>query len=95
MDNFTADLQLLENLSKRISDLIDINDLSQISYVDKQRRALIKKITDSEHKKNDIKKSTEILTRKGTQWSGGPSVSWPLKTIQTQVSQAPRDNIKP
>ena len=51
MDNFNADLELLENLSKKISDLIYNNDFSQIFYIDKQRRALIKKITDSEHKK--------------------------------------------
>ena len=63
MDNFNADLELLENLSKRISDLIYNNDFSQISYIDKQRRALIKKITYSEHKKNDIKKRIGILVK--------------------------------
>ncbi len=63
MDNFNADLELLENLSKRISDLIYNNDFSQISYIDKQRRALIKKITDSEHKKNDIKKRIGVLVK--------------------------------
>ena len=56
MDNFNSDLDLLENLSKKISDLIFNNEFSQISLIDAQRRALIKKITESESKKNAIKK---------------------------------------
>lgn len=56
MDNFKADLELLENLSKKISDLIYSNNFSQIPYIDKQRRTLIKKITESRFQKNDIKK---------------------------------------
>ena len=56
MDNLNSDLELLENLSKKISDLIFNNEFSQISLIDAQRRALIKKITESESKKNAIKK---------------------------------------
>jgi seryl-tRNA synthetase len=56
MDNFNRDLDLLENLSKKISDLIYNNDFSQIPFIDAQRRALIKKIKESESQKNDIKK---------------------------------------
>ena len=62
MNNFNADLELLENLSKRISDLIYNNDFSQISSIDKAK-ALIKKITESEHKKNDIKKRIGVLVK--------------------------------
>ena len=56
MDNLNSDLILLENLSKKISDLIYNNEFSQISFIDAQRRALIKKIIESECKKNAIKK---------------------------------------
>ena len=56
MDNLNSDLILLENLSKKISDLIYNNEFSQISFIDAQRRALIKKIIESESKKNAIKK---------------------------------------
>ena len=56
MDNINSDLDLLENLSKKISDLIYNNEFSQISFIDAQRRALIKKIIESESKKNAIKK---------------------------------------
>ncbi len=63
MDNFKADLELLENLSKKISDLIYNNNFSQISYIDRQRRALIKKITESKCQKNDIKKRIGKLVK--------------------------------
>ena len=56
MDNLNADLDLLESLSKKISDLIYNNDFSQIPPIDIQRIALIKKIKESESQKNDIKK---------------------------------------
>ena len=58
MDNLNSDLDLLENLSKKISDLIYNNEFSQISFIDAQRRALIKKIIESENKKNAIKSIT-------------------------------------
>ena len=56
MDNFNKDLDLLDNLSKKISDLIYNNDFSQIPFIDAQRRALIKKIKESESQKIEIKK---------------------------------------
>ena len=56
MNNLNADLDLLESLSKKISDLIYNNDFSQIPLFDSQRIALIKKIKESESQKNDIKK---------------------------------------
>ena len=55
MDNLKKDLDLLENLSKKISDLIYHNDFSQISFIDAQRRALIERIRESEIPKNNIK----------------------------------------
>ena len=55
MGDLNSDLELLENLSKKISDLIYNNDFSQISYIDLQRRSLIEKIKNSEYQKNDIK----------------------------------------
>ena len=45
MDTINSDLDLLENLSKKISDLIYDNKFNQISEIDAQRKALIKKIT--------------------------------------------------
>ena len=55
MSILNSDLILLEDLSKRISDLIYHNNFSQVSEIDAQRRALIKKIKDSQLKKNNIK----------------------------------------
>ena len=61
MDTLNSDLELLENLSKKISDLIYKNDFTKISLLDAQRRLLIKKIKDSEIKKNHIKNRIEKL----------------------------------
>ena len=55
MDSINSDLDLLENLSKKISDLLYNNEFSKISEIDIQRKALIKKIKDSQLKKNNIK----------------------------------------
>ena len=63
MDNLNSDLDLLENLSKKISDLIYNNEFAQISYIDAQRRALIEKIKESQIKKNDIKKRINKLVQ--------------------------------
>ena len=46
MDTFNSDLDLLENLSKKISDLIYNNEFSQISILDAQRKLLIEKKTN-------------------------------------------------
>tara|TARA_B100000161_G_C33250135_1_gene281017 strand:- start:37 stop:333 length:297 start_codon:yes stop_codon:yes gene_type:complete len=56
MDKFNSDLDMLENLSIKISDLIYKNEFSQIPFLDAQRRVLIEKIKGSEIKKNHIKK---------------------------------------
>ena len=55
-DSLHSDLDLLENLSKKISDLIYNNEFTQISLLDAQRRLLIEKIKESEIKKAHIKK---------------------------------------
>ena len=55
MDSTNSDLDLLENLSKKISDLLYQNEFSKISDIDIQREALIKKIKESQLKKNNIK----------------------------------------
>lgn len=56
MENINADLDLLENLSKKISDLIYHNEFSQISIIDAQRKLLIEKIRESQIPRNNIKK---------------------------------------
>ena len=63
MDNLNSDLDLLENLSKKISDLIYNNKYSQISFLDAQRRILIKKIMESEVKKNNIRERIGELVK--------------------------------
>ena len=55
MDSINSDLDLLENLSKKISDLLYNNEFSQISEIDIHRKELIKKIKQSHLKKNNIK----------------------------------------
>ena len=62
MDSINSDLDLLENLSKKISDLLYNNEFSQISKIDIQRKELIKKIKESQLKKNNIKaRITKLL----------------------------------
>ena len=55
MNDLESDLTLLENLSKKISDLIYNNQFTQISQIDKQRRAIIEKIKNSETSHLQIK----------------------------------------
>ena len=55
MDSINSDLDLLESLSKKISDLLYNNEFSKISEMDIQRKALIEKIKESQLKKNNIK----------------------------------------
>ncbi len=62
MDSINSDLDLLEKLSKKISDLLYNNEFSQISEIDIQRKTLIKKIKESQLKKNNIKaRISELL----------------------------------
>ena len=56
MDTLNSDLDFLEKLSKKISDLIYNNEFSKISLLDEQRKLLIEKIKEREIKKNHIKK---------------------------------------
>ena len=78
MDSINHDLDLLERLSKKISDLLYNNEFSQIPKIDIQRKELIKKIKETHLNKNIIKcrisellennnkivRSTEIKIRK-------------------------------
>tara|TARA_B100001059_G_C17641108_1_gene479433 strand:+ start:128 stop:421 length:294 start_codon:yes stop_codon:yes gene_type:complete len=62
MDSINSDLDLLEKLSKKISDLLYNNEFSQITEIDSQRKTLIKKIKENQLKKNNIKaRISELL----------------------------------
>ena len=62
MDNINSDLDLLERLSKKISDLLYNNEFSQIPKIDTQRKELIKKIKETHLNKNIIKgRISELL----------------------------------
>lgn len=62
MDSTNSNLDLLEKLSKKISDLLYNNEFSEISEIDIQRKALIKKIKESQLRKNNIKaRISELL----------------------------------
>ena len=63
MDTLSSDLDLLENLSKKISDLLYLNRYSEISEIDFQRIALIKKIKENEANKSAIKQRIEKLVK--------------------------------
>ena len=67
MDSINSDLDLLERLSKKISDLLYNNKFSEISEIDIQRKALIKKIKESQLKKNNIKsRISDLLENNNT-----------------------------
>ena len=66
MDTLNSDLQLLENLSKKISDLIYSNRYNQISELDEQRKEIIRKIKKSQIKKNEIKARIRLLAEGNT-----------------------------
>ena len=55
MDSINSDLDLLESLSKKISDLLYNNNFSQVTQIDNQRKELIKKIKESQKQNNFIK----------------------------------------
>ena len=63
MDTLNSDLDLLEDLSKRISDLIHNNEFTQIAFLDAQRQLLIEKIKENEMKKNHIKKRISTIVQ--------------------------------
>ena len=56
MNNLNSDLILLENLSKKISDLIFDKNFSQVLEIDAQRKLLIRKIKENQTHKSIIKK---------------------------------------
>ena len=64
MDTLNSDLQLLENLSKKISDLIYLNRYKQISELDEQRKKIIRKIEKSQAKEIEIKSRIRNLAEK-------------------------------
>ena len=67
MDNINHDLDLLERLSKKISDLLYNNEFSQIPKIDTQRKELIKKIKETHLNKNIIKgRISELLENNNT-----------------------------
>ena len=67
MDSINSDLDLLERLSKKISDLLYNNKFSEISEIDMQRKVLIKKIKESQLNKNNIKvRISELLENNNT-----------------------------
>ena len=66
MDTLNSDLQLLENLSKKISDLIYLNRYKQISELDEQRKEIIRKIKKNQIKKNEIKARIRLLAEGNT-----------------------------
>ena len=66
MDTLNSDLQLLENLSKKISDLIYLNRYKQISELDEQRKEIIRKIKKIQIKKNEIKARIRLLAEGNT-----------------------------
>ena len=62
MDSINSDLDLLERLSKKISDVLYNNKCSQLSEIDIERKALLKKIKQSNLNKNNIKsRISELL----------------------------------
>ena len=66
MDTINSDLQLLENLSKKISDLIYSNKFKQISELDEQRKKIIRKIEKSQAKEIEIKSRIRHLAEKNS-----------------------------
>lgn len=66
MGSINNDLDLLENLSKQISDLLYNNEFSKVSEIDSQRVALIKKIKENETHKNIVKQRIVNLFENNT-----------------------------
>lgn len=66
MGSINNDLDLLENLSKQISDLLYNNKFSKVSEIDSQRVALIKKIKENETHKNIVKQRIVNLVENNT-----------------------------
>ena len=67
MNSLNSDLILLENLSKKISDLIFNNSFSQVIEIDAQRKRLIKKIKDNQIHNSNIKARISKLVENNNQ----------------------------
>ena len=85
MDSLSSDLDLLESLSKKISDLIYNNQFSEISYIDAQRKDLIKKIKESETKKKNIKERVGKLVQKNVEM---------IKSTEAKLQKLSKDHNK-
>ena len=66
MGSINNDLDLLENLSNQISDLLYNNEFAKVSEIDSQRISLIKKIKENETHKNIIKQRVGNLVENNT-----------------------------
>ena len=85
MNDFESDLTLLENLSKKISDLIYNNQFTQISQIDKQRKAIIEKIKNSEKSHLQIESRISDLIINNNEM---------LKNTKNQLNKLKRDHEK-
>ena len=85
MNDFESELTLLENLSKKISDLIYNNQFTQISQIDKQRQAIIEKIKNSEKSHLQIKSRISNLIINNNEM---------LKNTENKLNKLKRDHEK-
>ena len=85
MNDFESDLTLLENLSKKISDLIYNNQFTQISQIDKQRQAIIEKIKNSEKSHLQIESRISDLIINNNEM---------LKNTENKLNKLKRDHEK-
>ena len=85
MNDFESELTLLENLSKKISDLIYNNQFTQISQIDKQRQAIIEKIKNSEKSHLQIESRISDLIINNNEM---------LKNTKNQLNKLKRDHEK-
>lgn len=85
MNDFESDLTLLENLSKKISDLIYNNQFTQISQIDKQRKAIIEKIKNSEKSHLQIESRISDLIINNNEM---------LKNTENKLNKLKRDHEK-
>lgn len=67
MNNIKEDLDLLENLSKKISDLIYLNEFEHIPTLDDHRKEIIRKITKNKSKKDEIKTRIKLFMEKNAE----------------------------
>ena len=85
MNDFESELTLLENLSKKISDLIYNNQFTKISQIDKQRQAIIEKIKNSEKSHLQIESRISDLIINNNEM---------LKNTENKLNKLKRDHEK-